>query len=103
MKIDSSLVVLSVAVPAGKPFHFLNFAVDTFPHGVRDPVFSIGYDIIDMRFQALGGLDDWAHSGVRGPEIPPSEVFPHPAFPVIVPQVSEVILDSASTANFEIQ
>ena len=103
MKIDSSLVVLSVAVPAGKPFHFLNFAVDTFPHGVRYAVFSIGYDIIDMRFQTLGGLDDWTHSGMCGPEIPASEVFPHPTFPVIVPQVSEVILDSASTANLEVQ
>ncbi len=48
MKIDSSLVVISVSVGAGKPFHFFNFAVDDFPHGICYAVFSIGYNIIDI-------------------------------------------------------
>ena len=63
----------------------------------------VGYNIIDMRFQALGGLDDRVQPRVRGPEIPAREVFFHPTFPVIVPEVTEVVLDSTSTTHLEIQ
>ena len=103
MKVDSGLIVGSIPIAAGKPFHLLNLAVEAFAQGIGYPVSGIGYDIVDMRFQALRGLDDRAQPRVRGPEIPARKVSPHPTFFMIVPEVTEVVLDSASTTYLEIQ
>jgi hypothetical protein len=97
MKVDSVLVVISVRIAGSRAFHFLNFAIDAFPQGVCYSVSGIGYDIVDMRFYDRG------QPGVRGTKIPVGEVFLHPTFPLIVPEVTEVILDSACTIHLEIQ
>jgi len=49
IKVDRGLVAISVPVAACKAFQVLNFAIDTFPQGVRYPVLGIGYDIVYMR------------------------------------------------------
>lgn len=78
----------------------LNLTVEAFPQGIGYPVSGIGYDIVYMRFKALRGLDYGIQPRVRGPEIPAREVSPHPTFFMIVP---EVVFDSASTTDLEIQ
>ena len=85
MKVNSGLIMISVSVPAGKAFHLLYLAIEAFGQGIGYLVSGIGYDIIDMRFQTLRGLDDWGQPGVCSPEVPAREVFPHPTFFMIVP------------------
>ena len=58
MKVNSSLIMISVSVPAGKAFHLLYLAVEAFGQSIGYVVSGIGYDVIDMRFQTLRGLDD---------------------------------------------
>ena len=85
MKVNCSFIVISVPVAAGEPFHFLNFAVEAFPQGIGYSVSGIGDDIVNMRFQALCGLDDRVQATVRGPKIPAGEVSLHPTFPAVIP------------------
>ena len=57
MEVDSGPIVISVSVATGKAFHLFNFRVEAFGQGIGYPVSGIGYDVVDMRFQALCGLD----------------------------------------------
>ena len=50
MKVDCGFVVISIPVPAGKAFNFLDFAVDTFAQGIRYPVPGVGDNVVQMRF-----------------------------------------------------
>jgi hypothetical protein len=63
MKVDSGRILISVSVATGKAFHLLDFAVEAFGQGIGYPVSGIGDDAVDMRFQALCGLD---HFGLDG-------------------------------------
>ena len=103
MKVDSGLIVISIPITTSKSLHFFDLAVQAFTQGIGYPVSGIGYDIVNMRFQAFRRLDDRLQSGVRGPEIPAREVFSHPSCFMIVPEVTEVVLDSSGTTYFEIQ
>ena len=103
MEIDGSLVMVPIPIAAGKPLHFFNLAVEAFPQCIGNPMLGVGYDIIDVRFEALGGLDHRPESRVSGPEIPTREVFSHPPFSVIVPEMAEIVFDGASTTHLEIQ
>ena len=85
MEIDGSFVMVPIPIAAGKPLDSLNLAVEAFPQGIGDPMLSVGYDIVDVRVEALGGLDHRPEARVSGPKIPAREVFPHPPFSVIVP------------------
>jgi len=89
MKVHSGIIVVSVLVAAGKAFHSLNLAPEAFAQGIGYPVPGIGYHIVDIRFQALGGLDDRAQPRLRSPQMPERDVSPHPTFFMILPEVTE--------------
>lgn len=85
VKIDSSLVELSVTVTAGKSFHLLNFAVDTSSRGIGYSVSAIGYVIFPNETSSFWRPWNWGHPGMCGPEIPATELSPHPSFSMITP------------------
>ena len=103
MEVDRCFVVISVPIPASEAFDFFDLAVDALTQGIRYPVAGIGHNIVQMRFETLGRLDHRLEPRVGRPEVPPSEVSPHPAFFLVLPEMAEVIFDSTSTANLEVQ
>ena len=85
MEIDGGSVMFAIPIAAGKAFYLLDLAIEAFPQRIGFPMLGVGDDVIDMGFEAPGGLDDRIESGVSGPEIPTGEIPPHPTFSVIVP------------------
>ena len=61
MKVDSGLVMVAIPVATGKPFYFLDLAVEAFPQRIGNAMFGIGYDVVDVGVETLGGLVRWTH------------------------------------------
>jgi len=58
MKIDSRLVMGTISIPTGKTLDFLNLAVEAFTQCIGYSMSGIGYNVVHMRLEALGGFDN---------------------------------------------
>ena len=67
MGTDASFVMVVILIVVGKALHFRNLAVKFFLQSVGNSMPGIGYDVVDIRFEAFGGLDHRWKARVIGP------------------------------------
>jgi hypothetical protein len=98
---DAGAIVCEDAEAASGGFERLNFAVETFAHGIGDRLSEVAQQVRQVALEHLGFGGDRPQLAAHGPGIPVAEEVIGARGIDVLPEAAKVFLDGPGPAGFQ--